>query len=155
MDKRKRKRNRLYEQEYYFLNKEKILARQKEYNEQNKETINEYYKEYYKNNPEFFKERNRILIEKNKPLEPKKRGRPRTRPPRLPRIPKEKKTPKIESETPEPEPEILEPESRIPKYSSNKYYSKKQLREYQHSLEQPPPFTGFVTTKKGYYALEW
>jgi hypothetical protein len=151
----KRKRNKLYEQEYYFLNRERILARQKEYNKENKETIEEYQKEYYENNPEYFKKKNKLTYEKNKPSEPGRRGRPRTRPPPPIRVPKEKKILKIESKTPEPEIETSDPELKTPRYSENKYYSKRQLREYQHSLEQPPPFTGFTVTKKGYYALEW
>ena len=39
-------------------------------------------------------------------------------------------------------------------YSANKYYAKKQLMAYQHSLPQAEPFTGFYKTPTG-FALEW
>ena len=145
---------------YYQEHKEERLLYQTFYNKTS-EHYKAYQQDYFNKHKEHLKEMNRIRYyqRKQKPI-PKQRPFPQYKKDILERMLKAKLK-EIQKNNPVKKPDVIkvvetpvEKVVEIPHYSDDKYYSKKQLKKYQHSIPQEEIFVGFFRTPTG-FALKW
>ena len=125
-----------YKREYYYTIQDKSITYQKNYNNKNKDKIKVYQQEYW------IKKKERLKKEKQeKPLIP------------LPKYLLDKIEAVIKKKLKQYNRSLEKEKVVVPKIE-NKYYEKKKMIKYQHSLPQPEPFSEFITTERG-FLLRW
>lgn len=139
--------------EHYYANREERLAYQKDYQRRRKRQYNKYQKEYYQKNkdtlnPEryFYAQAKRDANKKEtKPL-------PQYKLNEIERVLKKKLKEIRKAEElfySKPTTEYSDTKNSPPRIY-DKYYQKKLLTKYQHSLPEPKPFSDFIETPNGF-----
>lgn len=150
--------------EHYYANREERLAYQKEYAKRKKKKYNKYQREYYQKNkdtlnPEryFYAQAKRDANKK----ETKTKPLPQYKLNEIERVLKKKlkeirKTEELFYSKPSTEYSDSQNSDtkNSPPRTYDKYYQKKLLTKYQHSLPEQKPFADFYRTPIG-FALKW
>jgi len=142
---------------YYYANREERIAYQKEYQKRKRKSYNKYQKEYYQKNKESLNPQRHFLAQAKRDAIRETKVLPQYKLNEIERVLKKKlkqirKAEKLFYSAPNnSDPEYSDTD--IPpkvKRIYDKYYQKKLMKKYQHSLPEPKPFSDFIETPTGF-----
>lgn len=157
-----KQKNKQSSLKYYYANREERIAYQKEYQKRKRKSYNKYQKEYYQKNKEILNPQRHFYVQARRDAIRETKVLPQYKLNEIERVLKKKlkqirKAEKLfySTERPNDPPggrggtEYSDTQNSVSK-TYDKYYQKKLLKKFQHSLPEPKPFSDFIETPTGF-----
>jgi hypothetical protein len=145
-----KQKNKQSSLKYYYANREERIAYQKEYQQRKKKSYNKYQKEYYQKNKESLNPQRHFYVQAKRDAIRETKVLPQYKLNEIERVLKKKlKQIRKAEKLFYSDPEYSDTQNSASK-TYDKYYQKKLLKKYQHSLPEPKPFSDFIETPNGF-----